>query len=61
MSKIPLISILFLFSIGLPAGAEDGSAVKRMPDGKPDLSGTYDAHTLTPLEPAGGSSATTSI
>ena len=34
-------------------GAAPGSAqdmIKRMPDGKPDLSGTYDVSTLTPLQ-----------
>src|ERR1051326_8593894 len=30
------------------------SAIKRMPDGHPDLQGTYDLGTLTPLERAAG-------
>src|ERR1051325_8020212 len=30
------------------------SAIKRMPDGHPDLQGTYDLGTLTPLERAPG-------
>jgi hypothetical protein len=39
---------LMLATAVVPAGAEDG--VPRLPDGRPDLSGTYDIATLTPLE-----------
>ena len=31
------------------AGAADSAAIPRTPDGRPDLSGTYDVATLTPL------------
>jgi len=34
----------------LPAAAEEGSSMRRMPNGKPDLSGTYDAGTVTPVD-----------
>jgi hypothetical protein len=33
-----------------PAAANGKSAIPRMPDGKPDLQGTYDVATLTPVE-----------
>ena len=49
--KVQLSWLSLFLLIGLPAGgAEDGSAVKRMPSGKPDLSGTYDAGTVTPVD-----------
>jgi hypothetical protein len=32
------------------AAAGDGTAIKRMPNGKPDLSGVYDAGTVTPVD-----------
>jgi hypothetical protein len=35
---------------GAPAGASAKSALPRMPDGHPDLQGTYDLATMTPLE-----------
>jgi len=45
-----LLSSLIVSSIvSLPSSAEDG-AVRRMPNGKPDLSGTYDAGTITPVD-----------
>jgi hypothetical protein len=38
-----------------PLGAQTRSAVPRLPDGHPDLSGTYDLSTLTPIERQAGS------
>ena len=49
MRKISLLLITSLILIALPAlAAED--AVKRTASGKPDLSGTYDAGTVTPVD-----------
>jgi hypothetical protein len=48
---LPILCTLFastLFATAVPAAGED--AIPRMPDGRPDLSGTYDIATLTPLE-----------
>jgi hypothetical protein len=50
MRKIPFLSIVFASVIALPVRAEDGAGVRRMPNGKPDLSGTYDAGTVTPVD-----------
>jgi hypothetical protein len=50
LPKIPQLSIALVALLALQARAEDGSAVKRMPNGKPDLSGTYDAGTVTPVD-----------
>ncbi len=46
--KITLLAAL-LTLVCLPALAEDG-AIKRMPNGKPDLTGVYDAGTVTPVD-----------
>ena len=35
------------------ARAADGKTIARTPDGHPDLSGTYDVATLTPLDAPG--------
>src|SRR5262245_8585002 len=61
MSARPLRLIAAAFSVAaLPAlliaqGSRPtgGGAVPRTPDGHPDLQGTYDVATLTPLERAG--------
>jgi len=37
-----------------PSRATGGAGIRRMPDGHPDLQGTYDLATLTPLERAAG-------
>jgi hypothetical protein len=47
---IALLSIACLFSIGPPASAADGTDIPRLPNGKPDLTGTYDAGTVTPVD-----------
>src|SRR5262245_42096755 len=49
----------FLTAIGFIAGmtivaAQSASRIPRMPDGKPDLQGTYDLATLTPVERPNG-------
>ena len=46
-----IASLLFCFA-ALPMAAQTAgaSAVPRMPDGHPDLQGTYDLATITPLE-----------
>jgi len=49
---IGLISALLLWSV-VPATAQN--RVKRMPDGHPDLQGTYDLATITPMERSPGS------
>jgi hypothetical protein len=44
-----LLAVLAAAVWGAPAvGA--GAGISRMPDGRPDLSGTYDTATLTPLQ-----------
>ena len=50
MRKFSLLSIASLCLICLPALAADGDGIKRMSNGKPDLSGTYDAGTVTPVD-----------
>ena len=59
---IALSSALLLWTIA-PASAQNGNApkktagIKRMPDGHPDLQGTYDLATLTPVDRPGGAPA----
>lgn len=36
--------------IAAPAAGQGGRAIPRMPDGRPDLTGIYDANTITPVE-----------
>ena len=50
--SIPGRIALFFAAFALAAGAAALSAadIPRMPDGRPDLSGTYDIATLTPLQ-----------
>ena len=48
-------AVAFLFVAAVPATAQTSKAetktgIKRMPDGHPDLQGTYDLATMTPLE-----------
>ena len=46
----PLVLALLLFTPATAVGEEETSSkVPRRPDGRPDLSGTYDAATLTPM------------
>jgi hypothetical protein len=47
-SILPMLSLLFVTSVAAPVTATD--EIPRRPDGRPDLSGTYDIATLTPLE-----------
>jgi len=48
--KIALLSLAVVSLHCLPARAEDEAGIRRMPNGKPDLSGTYDAGTVTPVD-----------
>ncbi len=51
--RTPLSQILFVALVAVALAAPivaEGGTVPRMPNGKPDLSGTYDIATLTPLE-----------
>ena len=41
--------VLLICAPALPVGASDDD-IRRMPDGRPDLSGNYDIATLTPFE-----------
>ena len=50
MRKFSFLSTATLLLICLPALAENGKGIKRMSNGKPDLSGTYDAGTVTPVD-----------
>ncbi len=49
MRKIAPASLV-LFLVCLPALAAEDDGIKRMPNGKPDLSGVYDAGTVTPMD-----------
>ena len=42
--------VLALTMLAPVALAQDGAGIPRTPDGRPDLSGTYDIATLTPLQ-----------
>ena len=50
MNKITALSIALVLALCLAVEAEDGSKVKRLANGKPDLSGVYDAGTVTPVD-----------
>src|SRR5260370_41052351 len=56
LAALPAIAILLLWTafsaVAQPAKTH---GVRRMPDGHPDLQGTYDVATLTPLERPSGS------
>jgi len=59
---IPLALMAFAFLVQAPVAGQDarGYTPPRMPDGRPDLQGTYDLATLTPLERPAGVNATLS-
>jgi hypothetical protein len=48
--SVTLSLVAGLFLIGAPGFSEDEAPIKRMANGKPDLSGTYDAGTVTPVD-----------
>jgi hypothetical protein len=51
---IVLAPVRLAGALQTPAGGAAASSIPRMPDGRPDLQGTYDLATLTPIErPAG--------
>ena len=50
MSKIKTLSIAFVSMIAVAANAADNAKDRRMANGKPDLSGVYDAGTVTPVD-----------
>ena len=39
-----------ILTMGLPAVSQQGGGIPRTPDGRPDLTGIYDANTLTQIE-----------
>ena len=45
----PIAALLGAFLVSLPAATMAADKIPRTAAGKPDLSGTYDAATLTPL------------
>jgi hypothetical protein len=45
-----LLSVAVITALAALASAQTTSKVPRMPDGKPDLQGTYDLATLTSVE-----------
>src|SRR5271170_2313724 len=47
--------------LALACGTVVASAQQRMPDGHPDLQGTYDLATLTPIERPAGAKATMTL
>jgi hypothetical protein len=61
--RIAMAAMAALLLTVFPAAAQNGNApkktvgIKRMPDGHPDLQGTYDLATLTPVERPGGAPA----
>ena len=50
MSKIKTVSIAVASLIAVAAFGEDNPKIRRMANGKPDLSGVYDAGTVTPVD-----------
>ncbi|MDX1384637.1 MAG: hypothetical protein R3190_13375 [Thermoanaerobaculia bacterium] len=50
MRKIITFSLVAVLLAVLPALAADEPAIKRLPNGKPDFSGVYDAGTVTPVD-----------
>jgi hypothetical protein len=50
MRKALSLSIAAAVTLAAPTFAEDGTGIRRMANGKPDLSGTYDAGTVTPVD-----------
>ena len=60
-ASVPVLAALLLWAVPPVAaqGSKDAAkthSLRRMPDGHPDLQGTYDLATLTPMErPAGAS------
>src|ERR1700730_11749168 len=58
-STIAVVSLTPIRTAGqTPTRAPKPSSPPRMPDGHPDLQGTYDLATLTPLERPAGAKAT---
>ena len=60
-ASVPALAALFLWAVPPAAAQTSKPAAKthsahRTPDGHPDLQGTYDLATITPLERAAGSS-----
>ena len=49
-TRLTLCALAALAILVLPAFAESDTEIKRMANGKPDLSGTYDAGTVTPVD-----------
>ncbi len=47
--RVALLVLTLSFLLPLAAAASPAQEIPRMPSGKPDLSGTYDGATLTPL------------
>jgi hypothetical protein len=47
--RTPLVAFVAL-ALAAPALAQQREGIPRAPDGRPDLTGTYDVSTLTPLE-----------
>ncbi len=39
-----------ILMMGLPAASQENGGIPRTPDGRPDLTGIYDANTLTQIE-----------
>jgi len=48
-TALAAVGLVALSAVVLPASGQSGS-IPRMPDGHPDLQGTYDLNTLTPVE-----------
>jgi hypothetical protein len=49
--RIQLFALLgLILTMGVPAIGQGGREIPRTPDGRPDLTGNYDANTITPVE-----------
>src|SRR5580700_9900003 len=49
--RVQLFALAGLILVmGIPAASQEGGGIPRTPDGRPDLTGIYDANTLTQIE-----------
>src|SRR3954447_5308379 len=54
MRNLLSVGVLVLSSLAVTSLAQNARSLPRLPDGHPDLQGTYDIASMTPLERAAG-------